>query len=148
MADLSKLAYQIYRKRIVSSTSAFIIIKSAGHLIDKMKKHYTTMKDRVIQLSGSYFSFHSNNPRNTAFALCCKPPRNWAELPLILTCVLSELALTSLANIADVMAVYPIKSRLYKASWKKTNKQTIISMGERCEAELIKYDLNNSALCP
>lgn len=83
------------------------------------------MKHRVIQLSGSYFSFHSNNPRNTAFVLCCKPPRNLAELPLILTLVLSELALTSLANIADVMAVYPIKSRLYKASWrkKKPNKQ-------------------------
>lgn len=107
------------------------------------------MKHRVIQLSGSYFSFHSNNPRNTAFVLCCKPPRNLAELPLILTRVLSELALTSLANIADVMAVYPIKSRLYKASWrKKKPKQTIMSMGERCEAELIKYDLNNSALCP
>lgn len=105
------------------------------------------MKDRVIQLSGSYFSFHSNNLRNTAFTLSCKPPRNLAELPLILTCVLSELALTSLANIAVVMAVYPIKSRLYKASWRK-NKQTIISRGERCEAELIKYDLNNSALCP
>lgn len=38
MADLSKLAYQTYRKRIVCSTSAFIIIKRAGHLIDKMKK--------------------------------------------------------------------------------------------------------------